>query len=111
MPLTHMNVRDLRSPEGAVNAISLSMHDPGRAHLAIYRYRQNDRRPYLYQTNDYGKTWKRIADGTNGIDAGGSGGFGCAPSCPGSEQASAAAWRRESSCPWFTTACRGLPLR
>ena len=25
--------------------------------------------PYLYQTNDYGKTWKRIADGTNGIPA------------------------------------------
>ena len=26
--------------------------------------------PYLYLTNDYGKTWKRIADGTNGIPAG-----------------------------------------
>ena len=33
----------------------------------MYRYRQGDFTPYLYQTNDYGKTWKRIADGTNGI--------------------------------------------
>ena len=30
----------------------------------------NDFTPYVYQTNDYGKTWKRIADGTNGIPAG-----------------------------------------
>jgi photosystem II stability/assembly factor-like uncharacterized protein len=64
---TWTNITPAGAPEGAVNAISLSMHDPGRAHIAIYRYRQNDRRPYLYQTNDYGKTWKRIADGTNGI--------------------------------------------
>ena len=30
----------------------------------------NDFTPYVYLTNDYGKTWKRIADGTNGIPAG-----------------------------------------
>ena len=35
----------------------------------MYRYRQGDQTPYIYQTNDYGKTWKRIADGTNGIPA------------------------------------------
>ncbi len=35
----------------------------------MYRYRQADMTPYLYQTNDYGKTWKRIADGKNGIPA------------------------------------------
>ena len=29
-----------------------------------------DYTPYVYATNDYGKTWKRIADGTNGIPAG-----------------------------------------
>jgi hypothetical protein len=33
----------------------------------MYRYRQGDQAPYLYQTNDYGKTWRRIADGRNGI--------------------------------------------
>ena len=30
----------------------------------------NDFTPYVYLTNDYGKTWKRIADGTNGIPIG-----------------------------------------
>ena len=29
----------------------------------------NDLTPYAYLTNDYGKTWKRIADGKNGIPA------------------------------------------
>src|SRR6185503_7751741 len=56
-------------PEGCVNVIDLSAHDPGRAHIAVYRYRQGDQRPYIYQTNDYGASWKRIADGTNGIPA------------------------------------------
>jgi hypothetical protein len=30
----------------------------------------NDYTPCVYLTNDYGATWKRIADGTNGIPAG-----------------------------------------
>jgi hypothetical protein len=52
-----------------VNAIDISTHAPGRAHLAVYHYRFDDFAPYLFQTNDYGKTWKRIADGKNGIPA------------------------------------------
>lgn len=54
-------------PEGTLNMIDLSAHDPGRAVVALYRYRRNDFQPYVYLTNDYGKTWKRLADGTNGI--------------------------------------------
>jgi len=54
-------------PEGTLNMIDLSAHDTGRAHVALHRYRVNDFRPYIYQTNDYGKTWKRLASGTNGI--------------------------------------------
>jgi photosystem II stability/assembly factor-like uncharacterized protein len=52
---------------GTVNAIDISTHQPGRAHLTVYNYRFDDFAPYVYQTNDYGKTWKRIADGRNGI--------------------------------------------
>jgi photosystem II stability/assembly factor-like uncharacterized protein len=52
-----------------INSIDLSRHEPGRAHIAAYRYRYDDFTPYLFQTNDYGKTWKRIADGTHGIPA------------------------------------------
>jgi len=54
-------------PEGTVNMIDPSVHDPGRAVFAMHRYRVGDFTPYLYLTNDYGKSWKRIADGTNGI--------------------------------------------
>ncbi len=54
-------------PEGVVNAIDLSAHDPGRAHIAVYRYRQDDSAPYIYQTSNYGTSWTRLTDGTNGI--------------------------------------------
>jgi photosystem II stability/assembly factor-like uncharacterized protein len=57
-------------PEGTINMIDPSRHDPGRAHFALHRYRVGDFTPYLYQTNDYGRTWTRIADGRNGIPAG-----------------------------------------
>ena len=54
---------------GVVNMIDLSAHDPGRAHIAVYKYRQNDDSPYIFQTSDYGRTWRRLTDGTNGIPA------------------------------------------
>ena len=54
-------------PEGTLNMIDLSAHDNGRAHVAMHRYRVNDFQPYIYQTNDYGKTWKKLTDGSNGI--------------------------------------------
>ncbi len=55
-------------PEGGtVNMIDVSAHDPGRAHLAVYKYREQDYRPYIFQTNDYGESWKLLTDGTNGI--------------------------------------------
>src|SRR5262249_33084461 len=37
------------------------------AHIAVYRYMQNDFSPYIFQTNDFGQTWRRLTDGTNGI--------------------------------------------
>ena len=52
---------------GVVNMIDLSEHQRGRAHIAVYRYRQNDFTPYIFQTGDYGKTWKRLTSATNGI--------------------------------------------
>ena len=52
---------------GVVNMIDLSAHDPGRAHIAVFRYRQDDFTPYIFRTNDYGQTWERLTNGTNGI--------------------------------------------
>jgi photosystem II stability/assembly factor-like uncharacterized protein len=53
-----------------INVIDLSPKNAGRAIVTAYRYLSADFTPYVYLTNDYGKTWKRIADGTNGIPAG-----------------------------------------
>ncbi len=57
-----------RMPEwGTVNMVELSAHDPGRAFLAVTRYRMDDFRPYIFRTDDYGQSWKLLTDGTNGI--------------------------------------------
>ena len=52
---------------GTVNMIELSAHDAGRALIAVQRYRMDDFAPYIFRTNDYGKTWDRLTDGSNGI--------------------------------------------
>jgi photosystem II stability/assembly factor-like uncharacterized protein len=62
-----VNVTPKEWPEGTINAIAPSYHSPGRAFVAMQRYRMGDFAPYLFMTDDYGKTWKRIADGKNGI--------------------------------------------
>ncbi|MCG6988259.1 MAG: hypothetical protein LJF06_08770 [Gemmatimonadetes bacterium] len=54
-------------PGGRVAFIDVSPHRPGSAYYAVYRYLLGDYAPYIYLTNDYGKTWKRLTDGTNGI--------------------------------------------
>lgn len=47
-----------------MNLIETSRFDKGKAYLAATRYKLNDRKPYLFKTTDYGKTWTLI---TNGI--------------------------------------------
>lgn len=54
-------------PGGRVQFIDPSPHRPGSAYYAVYRYLLGDYRPYLYRTDDYGRTWKRLTDGKNGI--------------------------------------------
>ncbi len=56
-------------PGGRVQTIEPSPHRKGSAYLAVLRYLLGDFRPYLYRTDDYGRTWTRLADGTNGIPA------------------------------------------
>lgn len=64
------NVTPVGMPErGTVNMIELSAHDPGRAFLAVHRYREDDFKPYIFRTNDYGAHWDLITDGNNGIPA------------------------------------------
>lgn len=53
--------------EGTINKIELSTHDAGRAFIAVYNYRYNDFKPYIFRTDNYGETWTLLTDGKNGI--------------------------------------------
>lgn len=56
--------------ECTINKIELSVHAPGRAFVAVQNYRNNDFKPYILRTNDYGKSWQLLTDGKNGIPSG-----------------------------------------
>ena len=60
--------RDLPSG-GRVQYIETSPHRKGSAYYAVYRYLLGDFKPYIYKTDNYGATWKKLTDGMNGIPA------------------------------------------
>ena len=56
------------TPGGLPGWTTISMIDPsplkpGTAFLAARRYRQDDYKPYIYKTTDYGRHWSRITNG------------------------------------------------
>ncbi len=57
-------------PLATVDEIDLSVHQPGRAFVAAHRYRLDDFKPYVFRTDDYGRSWQLLTNGTNGIPAG-----------------------------------------
>ena len=56
--------KDLMPEWIQINSIEASPSDPASAYVAATMYKWDDNRPYLYKTNDFGKSWKKI---TNGI--------------------------------------------
>ncbi|MGB5359970.1 MAG: glycosyl hydrolase, partial [Eudoraea sp.] len=46
-----------------VSIIDESKHKPGTLYLAANRYQVDDRQPYVFKTNDFGKTWTKIING------------------------------------------------
>jgi hypothetical protein len=51
-----------------IQNIEDSPHRKGSAYIAAYRFlREHDLQPYIYVTNDYGRTWTKLTDGKNGI--------------------------------------------
>ena len=43
-----------------VSIIEESIHNPGTIYVAGKRYQMDDRKPYLWKTNNYGKSWKKL---------------------------------------------------
>ncbi|HZU22081.1 MAG TPA: hypothetical protein VE998_04555 [Terriglobales bacterium] len=46
-----------------ISLIEASPSQSGTAYVAAQNYQQDDRAPYIYRTQDYGKTWTRITEG------------------------------------------------
>ena len=65
---TWTNVTPSDMPTGGrIQTVEPSSHRPNKAYFAAYRYLLGDWEPYIYRTNDYGNSWKRITTGKNGI--------------------------------------------
>jgi photosystem II stability/assembly factor-like uncharacterized protein len=61
---TWTNVTPKGMPEWIrINAIDPSTFDAGTAYMAATNYQQDDFRPFLFKTTDFGKTWKKIVNG------------------------------------------------
>ena len=54
---------------GRVQNIEPSPHRKGSAYYTVLRYQLGDWKPYIYKTDDYGKSWSLLTSGTNGIPA------------------------------------------
>jgi photosystem II stability/assembly factor-like uncharacterized protein len=50
-------------PWGTVSSVEASRYDAGTAYITVDFHQVNNRDPYVYRTNDYGKTWKMITTG------------------------------------------------
>jgi len=59
---TNITPKDL--PEWSkISQIDASPHDAGTAWVAVDRHANDDLKPYIYATTDYGKTWKKLVNG------------------------------------------------
>ena len=57
------NVTPSNLPEGIINSIEVSPHDPATAYIAVMRYKSMDFKPYVFKTTNYGKSWNKIVSG------------------------------------------------
>ena len=46
-----------------ISLIEASPHNAGAAYVAVKNYQNDDRKPYIFKTDDYGKTWTKIVNG------------------------------------------------
>ncbi len=63
---TWKNVSPKKMQEGIVNSIEVSPHNPAKAYVVLMRYKSMDLTPYIFKTEDFGKSWNLITDGIEG---------------------------------------------
>jgi photosystem II stability/assembly factor-like uncharacterized protein len=49
--------------DSKISAIESSPHNPATAYITARRYEMDDRNPYVWRTDNYGKTWVKIVNG------------------------------------------------
>ena len=59
------NITPKNVPDGIINSIEVSPHNPATAYITVMRYKTMDLKPYIFKTTNYGVSWSKI---TNGID-------------------------------------------
>ncbi len=63
------NITPKELPEfSRISMMDASPHENGTAFLAAKRYQLDDRKPYIYKTHDFGKTWTKIVSGIPDAD-------------------------------------------
>ena len=63
---TWENITPNKVPKSLMlNSIETSYFISGKAYIAGTSYKSGDFKPYLYKTNNYGKSWKKIVNGIN----------------------------------------------
>ncbi len=61
---TWTNVTPKDMPEWVqINQIKASPFDAGTAYFAAVNYKNDDQKPYMFKTTDFGKSWKKIVTG------------------------------------------------
>ncbi|GAB4517794.1 MAG: hypothetical protein Tsb0010_01970 [Parvularculaceae bacterium] len=54
---------------GRVDSVEPSRHAPGKAYISVLRYQLDDWKPYIYRTENFGRSWTLLTNGRNGIPA------------------------------------------
>ncbi|MGA8761900.1 MAG: hypothetical protein WB562_03340, partial [Candidatus Sulfotelmatobacter sp.] len=58
------NVTPKEMPEWSrISQLEASPHDAGTAYIAVDRHQDDELRPYIYKTSNYGTTWTKITSG------------------------------------------------
>ncbi len=52
---------------GRVDCVETSVHQEGKAYIAVLRYQLGDSKPYIFKTTDYGENWELLTTGNNGL--------------------------------------------